>query len=63
VASGKALETKFQLICSDIDDTDKPLLYSWYYLPGNKTDTPDNWEAATFPKQGNQWAKSPKKAV
>ena len=52
VTSGKALETKFQLLCTDIDDIDKPLQYNWDYIPGNKTDTPENYKQATFPKQG-----------
>lgn len=46
------METKFQLVCMDIDDIDKPLQYAWDYLPGNKTDLPDNWKQCTFPKQG-----------
>lgn len=46
---GKALETKFQLVCDDIDDVDKPLTYYWHYLPGNST---TDWREATFPRQG-----------
>ena len=40
------------MLCTDIDDEDKPLQYSWDYLPGNKSDLLDNYKQATFPKQG-----------